>query len=318
VWDDSAFASNRAWWEMQPRFEGDFSALNFLYELKDFKNIAKGITALRPSQLAGSLKRAKATIRRAQRRVQEGTATARMYQTASAATRSIAEGILIKHFAIDPTIKDLMTLHAQMANLVSDVQNRFRQKGVDGTRRHYSENIHDDDARVAAYPGTNIPVYKGLRVKDTFTATMEMHYDYKMRSTTEALKRYYGLEMNAGVAWEATPFSFLLDYFIQVGDAIKRMETDPNVLVKLGQYCESRLVEITSGYTCDDRDLGTRVHAMIVNGKEYRNGQLFSGYAGSLFQRRVCDPRKGLALPRVKLPSVKQAVNIAALVRCFW
>jgi hypothetical protein len=155
----------------------------------------------------------------------------------------------------------------------------------------------------------------GLLKKDLFTATMSFSYDYEMRDTMDAFSRLYGFGMNAGVVWNAIPFTFLVDYFVKVGDAIESMQQDPNVHLDLHQYCESRLVTISNGWTYVPDG---RTHCFIINGAEARKDQLICGYEGSYFERRVVSPSKGIVLPRVKLPSVKQAVNIAALVRCMW
>lgn len=315
-WSLSASASSRAWWSMQPRFEGDFDGLNFLFELKDFKTIAKHITALRPSKIHETLKRAKRAIYRARRAVESGSTSRRIRTIASAATRTAAEGILIKHFAIDPTVKDLMTLHSQLQQLISDVQHRFRDKGSKGDKRHYSETISETDTRVAFSQGYG-NILAGKHIKDVFTATMSFSYDYKMRDTVDALKRYYGMQLTAGVVWNALPFSFLVDYFCKIGDAIENMTVDPNVVLSFHQYCESRLITSTSGLTWGGS--GTfPVFACIINGEQARVDQPITAYTGSLYQRRVVPPSKGMALPRLKMPSVKQAVNIVALVRCMW
>lgn len=312
-WSESDFASNRAWWTMQPRFEGDFQALNFLFELKDFKNIAKGISALRPGEITNSLKRAKSMINKARRAVEKGNTLSKTLETARAGSRAAAEAILIKHFAIDPTIRDLTTLHAQLNNLVSDVQHRFRDKGLTENSRHYSETISEFDETVIGAKGYYWRA-SGTRVTDVFTATMSHSYTYKMRNHVDALKRYYGAELNAEVAWNAMPFTFLIDYFVKIGDAISAMRKDPNVMLTIHRYCESRLVTKRVGFSMV---ADPKLSACIINCREGRHGQLFTGYEGTLYERRVVPPRKGVALPRVKLPSVKQAINIAALVRCF-
>lgn len=316
-WSLSDSASSRAWWTMQPRFQGEFDGLNFLFELKDFKSIAKGLSALRPSKIAETLKRAKSSIRRAQRQVEQGTATARAHQIAASASRVAAEAVLIKSFAIDPTVRDLVTLYSQLQNLVSDVQHQFRDKGETLNRRHYGEEISRVDT-TQAYTGGNSCYKKGLFKVDKFIATMEFTYDYKMRDKVDAMKRYYGGELTAGVVWNAIPFSFLIDYVCTIGDAIDNMTTDPNVVTTMSQYCESRCVTIKSGMMFNSACAQRYNWVTIINGKPAASDQIITGYEGSLYERRVVPPRKGMALPRIKLPSVKQALNIAALVRCFW
>jgi hypothetical protein len=147
---------------------------------------------------------------------------------------------------------------------------------------------------------------------------MEFTYDYKTRGLTDALKRYYGLELNAGVVWNAIPFSFLIDYFIGIGDAINRMATDPNVLLSMSQYCESRLVRVKSGLLFNGSCDAKYRWVVIINGKPALDRDVICAYEGTLYERRVVPPRKGMALPRLKMPSVKQALNMVALARCFW
>jgi hypothetical protein len=147
---------------------------------------------------------------------------------------------------------------------------------------------------------------------------MEFTYDYQTRGLTDALKRYYGFELNAGVAWNAIPFTFLIDYFIGIGDAINRMTTDPNVLLSMSQYCESRQVTAKCGLLYNGSCDAKYRSVVIINGKPALDRQIITGYEGTLYERRVVPPRKGMALPRLKLPSVKQALNMVALARCFW
>jgi hypothetical protein len=315
-WGESQAASNRAWWTLQPRFEGDFQALNFLYELKDFKDIANAISALRPAKIVETLKRARSMINRAKREVAKGNVLQKYLATVSASTRVAAEALLVKRFAIDPTIMDLATLYNQLQSTVQDAQHRFRDKGQEMNRRHYSEEISRSDNRVIAVKGSNYYFAGwGWFQQDQFTATMEFDYMYNVRDKMAAMRKYYGLDLNAGVVWEAVPFSFLLDYFIGIQDAIDAMSQDPNVQTNLHQYCESRLKTFRSGMSYVEDG---RTHAMIINGAPARPDQLIIGWEGSLYERRVCAPNKGLYLPRIKVPSVKQAQNIMALVRCLW
>jgi hypothetical protein len=211
----------------------------------------------------------------------------------------------------------LLSLHGQLQNLVANVQHEFRDKGKSQNSRHYSETISDSEA-TTAFSGSSSFLKKGSITKDVFTATLEFKYGYKVRESMDALKRYYGLNFNAEVAWNAIPFSFLVDYFCKVGDAISNMTTDPNVVLDTHQYCESRLVTVKSGMMFNG-SCATRYNwATIINGRPALNNQVVTGYEGTLYERRVVPPRKGVALPRLKLPSVKQATNIAALVRCMW
>lgn len=314
-------AQRRAWWSMQPRFEGEFSALNFIYELKDFKDIARHLSKIRPSKILDTVKGLKRRLTYAQKQVAQGSTSSTLVRTANAATQTMAEVHLAKVFAVDPTIRDLTTLHGQLITLIKEKQQEFFDRGTDTQSTHYSEVI-DQDSNLTNYTNNKYWHTYGSQSKVTFTATLEYRYEYKMRSWLEALKRYYGLNVNASVVWNALPFSFVLDYFLKVGQAIDFMSTDPNVELRMKQYCESLLSEATSGYSLSS---DSRNHVLINGGASLKSGevqspagQLIAGYQGTWYVRRVTSPNKGAALPRLSLPSSKQVTNLVALVRAMW
>lgn len=321
-WGKCDAIQRRAWWSMQPRFEGEFSALNFIYELKDFKDIARHLLRISPSSVVDMVRNLKRKLTYAQRRVAEGSASSTLIRTANAATKTLAEIHLTKEFAVDPTIRDLTTLHGQLITLVKNVQQEFFDRGQDIQSTHYSELIEENASALAIGTGNAYWRGTGSYTKAVFTATMEYRYDYLLRPWFEALKRYYGLNVNASVVWNALPFSFVLDYFYKVGQAIDFMNTDPNVELRLNQYCESILTEANSGlcYVTDPRA------AVLINGgvrlsepdDPPRFGEIISGYSGTWYSRRVATPNKGTATPRLSLPSAKQQRNLVALVRAMW
>lgn len=313
-WNDTDGASRRAWWSMQPRFEGEFQALNFLYELKDFKDIAKHLTRFSLSGIRANLASVKKTIRRAERRAMSNSPVKQALELTNAATKTAAEVVLTKNFAIDPTVRDVVTLHGQLVQLVEQVQSEFFERGKDIQSSHYTEILSETQSLV---PGSRNNYWKGVGTRQVvkFTATMQYTYEYKVRNWIDALKRYYGLNVNASVVWNALPFTFLVDYFLKVGQAIDFMQTDPNVSLRQVQYCESLLSTASSGTHYLG---GNGESACFINGKPSTYGQIISGYEGTWYQRIVKHPNKGAALPRLSLPSSKQMGNCVALLRVMW
>jgi hypothetical protein len=316
-------AQRRAWWSMQPRFEGEFQALNFIYELKDFKDIAKHIVKISPSKILNNVKSLKRKLTYASKRVAQGSTSSTLVRTASQATKTMAEVHLAKVFAVDPTVRDLVTLHGQLITLINDVQQEFFDRGLDTQSSHYTESVYETSNLPVYYDRNKYWVRLGTRQAVKFTATMQYRYEYQMRSWFDALKRYYGLNVNAGVVWNALPFSFVLDYFLKVGQAIDFMRIDPNVELRLMQYCESLLSEASTGwhYVPDPRA------SILINGGTIRKNSddispypydLFCGYKGDWYTRNVTTPNKGAALPRLTLPSSKQVTNLVALLRAMW
>jgi len=313
-WNDADGASRRAWWSMQPRFEGEFQALNFIYELKDFKDIAKHLSKFSIKNVRANLVSVKRKLDWAARRLASGNAPKQAYELVKGATGVAAEVVLTKNFAVDPTVRDVVTLHGQLAQLVQQVQQEFFDRGKDVQSSHYTEILSETQSLV---PGTRNNYWKGVGTVQVvkFTATMQYLYDYKVRDWIDALKRYYGLNVNAEVVWNALPFTFLVDYFLKVGQAIGYMQTDPNVSLRQVQYCESLLSTASSGTHYLG---GTGDSCALINGTAASSGRLITGYEGTWYQRIVKNPNKGAALPRFSLPSTKQIGNIAALLRVMW
>lgn len=314
-WNGTEDAARRAWWSMQPRFEGEFSALNALYELKDFKDLIKHLgTAFNLTRQRDWARFTRTKVHIAKKAMASGSTAKNVLATVDASTKIMSELYLTKVFAIDPTIRDFVTLSGQLATLVDTKQKEFFDRGLGNQVSHYSETLEEASSFSTMY-GNEYYIDRGLLSKVLFNATLEYRYDYQMRSYNEALKRYYGLNVNAEVVWNALPFSFVLDYVLKVSQAIANMSTDPNVSVIQNQYCESLISERTYGdhYNADGRVR----HCTINGGAAYRN-TLISGYRGALYLRRVCSPNKGSALPRLTLPSSKQRTNLTALLRCLW
>lgn len=315
-WSASEGASRRAWWSMQPRFDGEFQALNFIYELKDFKTIAKHLVKLpQPNKLSSQMRKARRQIWKAQRMVESGSTSEKLRLTASAGSRVMATAWLTKVFAIDPTVRDVVQLHGQLRTLVDDVQNEFKLRGEQPLSSYYSEDISTSESLTRG--NYNLATWAtGTAVKDKFTATLQYTYQYAMRGTWDALRRYYGLDMNASVAWNAMPWSFVIDYFLKVSQAMDFMRTDPNVVTEVAQYCESRNVAHEAGIFYE---VGDKSRYFFLNGVPRSTGRyLVTGYSGTLYQRRVGSPNKGAALPRLTLPSTKQSWNLLALTRAMW
>lgn len=295
---DWSNAQRTAWWEMQPEFEGNISLFNFLVELKDFKELAHLLRS-------HPIKRLRNFFRR------------KRWKKPIDPTRPIAESHLFNEFALKPLLSDILTITCQMEEIVREAQADFAEAGLGRNSRHWSQTVIIDDGSFV--PGGYYNYYKGTGEAEVqkFTATMEYSYNYSCRDSIDAFMRYWGLTPTWEALWNALPFSFLVDYVYRVGDSIAAMETDPNVEVLMNQYCESILTMKTSGTHfitefCYD---GT----VIVDGRKRTDPYpLVNGYESSLYTRRVTNPNKGAVLPTVAPLTKGHALNVAALLRCFF
>lgn len=315
-WSMCDGAQRRAWWSMQPRFEGEVDALNFLFELKDFKDLAKHAMRFNYRNISSELGKLKSWAGRQIRSSKSESVIRNLWKAFNAGTMTVAQATLIKNFAIDPTVSDCLAIHAQAGTLVDEVQQSFFERGKSVQRSYYSEQISETNNTTVG--GSN---YYWISTGDysslTFNATIEYLYDYKMRERVDALKRYYGLNVNAEVIWNMLPFSFVCDYFYKVADALRNMRTDPNVELRTMQYAESLLQRSSSGEHFNGDSRVRDFYAPDMSG-EYGQHNLLAGYESTHFLRRVTHPNKGVALPRISLPSHRQRVNLIALARVLW
>ena len=294
----TAFAANRAWWTMQPRFEGKISLINFLIELKDLKSLAKH--GYKIMHKLGNLRKTLNHYRR---------------NPTYDPTKACAKVYLEYQFGIAPLLKDLSIIWKQMSDIVREVQDEFAAKGQsdDGITSHYTETLASTTS-VKFGSGNNRYIQTGTVKETIFTATMQFNYDYKLREGFEAFTKYWGLSGSAEAFWEAIPFSFLADYFVKIGKAIHAMEVDPNVKIYEHKYCESIKTTFTSGVHVGKTDPG--IVTLVVDGKS-TNHALVAGYSGKKYNRAPCSPRKGLYIPRINNRGLSndQKTIIGALIR---
>lgn len=310
---DADSARRTAWSTMQPRFEGDISMFNFIVELKDFKSLATKLLTKHPiAKLSNYMRKISRKIRK------RGTWIADH-------SKPLAELHLQNEFALKPLLSDIFTITCQIEELVANVQQEFSDAGRERNSRHYTEELFrtEADIRTPANIANAPQITVGTTCTTTFNATMEYSYEYNMRGTLDAFMKYWGVYPSAEAVWNALPGSFLFDYFIKVGDSLKLASRDPNVLLNMSQYCES-LKSVMSVGVCFKPEwlyapvvLTGLTYGSMPVGLSTSNNQVH-GARTLLYTRYPTSPNKGIALPRVKLPSSKQAINMLALARCFF
>lgn len=297
---DYSEAQRTAWHIMQPEFEGNVSLINFIYELKDFRDIAKFIAKAPITTLGNRLRRTLSRLRR-----KPG------YGTTWELTRPAAEAHLANEFAIKPLISDIMAISAQLYEIVREAQNQFQLDGHALNSRHYTEEMFNSGTTAQKY---NTPYLLGNHYRTTFGATLKYKYSYVQRPTFDALAHFWGMKLTGEAMWNMIPFSFLLDYILGVGKAIKVMSHDKNVHTQIFDYAESLLTTDSSGYHIDCDVHPSRV---LIDGKFRTGMSLISGSESTLYTRRVTVPNEGAVLPRIRRPNNKQALNASALLRVF-
>jgi hypothetical protein len=297
-------AQRRAWWHMQPRFEGRISMLNFLFELKDFRDIAKYVLKADKIKHFRSLGR---WFRKNMNRPEFFDPT-----------RSAASIWLSWHLNWEQFFKDCSSIFAQAATLAREAEASYKTRGLGQQKSHYSEIIYDDSdfAPVSRY-GPIFTEY-GSRRLVKFTASMQYKYAYTMRTTMDAFIHYWGLTLTAEAFWNAIPFSWVADYVIRIGDSLHAMNTDPHTDLCLCEYCESVLDMHTQGYHITPTTPYNKY--LIIDGSLWaaKDTRLLSGLERTRYVREVRPPNYGPALPKLHFPTKVNALTFAALVRCLF
>lgn len=294
-------AQATAWGTMQPRFEGDISMFNFLMELRDFRSLLRLLRNKPLKKLRNFFVRKRRTID---------------------PTKPIAQTYLMNEFALKPLLSDIYKITIQMEDIISEKQQEFADAGRERSSRHYDEIFThtNSECRSATTANYDLGTRCGETLSTNFTATMEYSYRYNMRGALSAFTKYWGLQPSPEAIWNAIPFSFIVDYFLGVGDAIRVTSRDENVGLTLHQYCESLTTVRSAGFYIRPETMycGMIGRSSITLNDLPSSDILVAGVTSSLYSRRRTYPNKGLIIPRIKMASSKQALNLGALLRCFF
>jgi hypothetical protein len=206
-YDFSSFSA-RAYLAMKPSLDSGFSLTNFLAELREIKTLFKLVSK-------------RNTI-----------------------LQNIAGLHLNWSFGWKPTIADLRTLWGKLQNFDSAFQKYYSEQGR-LLKRHYREiqPIEESSVRNNENPTLDARiVYVDRKVTTQLTATML--YSYRLPTINSqyakylALMDYYGLKLNASVIWNALPFSFVVDWFLGIGDFFDQFSEDAlDVEIEIVDFC---------------------------------------------------------------------------------
>lgn len=311
-WAAAEDAQRRAWWSMQPRFEGEIQLLNSIYELKDFKELVK-LMGKTPYGFAESVSNLGRTMRRITKDYNILTGPVSSARQASTIWANLR---LANEFALKPLIKDVRAITNQLIVTAEAAQEEFSNRGLESQKSHFTEYL--DKVFTGTWgTGNSSMRFVGMYQETKFTATIEYRYKTDLLKNWDLFKRYWGLNVTGSVIWEAIPFSFLADYFLKIGKAIHAMDTDPNVHLDMMQYCESLFCQNANCVGVNPAQSLVRRFYCPSSGNtaDYTGFVPVSGVKWTHYQRRVTSPNKGAALPRFSWPTSGQSTNMLALVR---
>jgi hypothetical protein len=209
-------------------------------------------------------------------------------------------------FGVQPLLSDAQAAAETAATLMNEVARKY-DVTIKGFGQHFERTFGPLNHQLVGCAYARQRIYGSLN--------SEVRYRGKVGID---LTNPYGNALFAGftppdiipAVWEGLPFSFLVDYFTNVGDVLYRGTTassSPNVrYITKGVRNTSEVMGLGLEFSHDDPD--------VLNG--YISG---SSSGGSFVTRRVRVHRSsGVELPPVTLnfdvPGVKQVFNVAALV----
>jgi hypothetical protein len=208
--------ASAAWKAMKPTLSTGFSALNFIYELKDFKKYFE--KRKKPKKPKTSL------------------------------VQKAAETHLETSFGILPFISDCKKIYDILKNLKIRVARFLSKAEALQNRRHFRRLCEPSDSimlRTIFGTGTigglqNLrfeirPSLKsmfdnrhGLTPEGKYYSVFTMDFSYTVQQLIEmdtqiaALLQSFGVKPDASIIWNGLPFTFLVDWFFSVGDYIEQ------------------------------------------------------------------------------------------------
>lgn len=162
--------------------------------------------------------------------------------------RDLADAKLQWEFGWKQTYRDLRGIISNVLNFSERLDDLLSRQNAP-QRRHYAET---PDGPTELYEQEHLisvsadPDYKRTcqMISATYNATME--YDYYLPSysiyglRTRAFLDAYGLNLNLSTIWELIPFSFVVDWFVGIGNFLQSNEDywlEPTLQIR--QFCHS-------------------------------------------------------------------------------
>lgn len=226
-------------------------------------------------------------------------------QATGSLVKKVAKGHLTANFALRPLLADLLDMLDNAKNINDRMKelNALQRKGLSRTRNLWSgSNSSFDTLSVSSSP-----IWCGVTMRRTKMTTVKVwgHVKWKpdgsFPTTDDAMLRaayraIYGLTIDLSTAWELIPFSWLIDYFSNLGDLLKGSRN---------------VVGASHGPSLIMRHTRTEASGLIISSS-------FSGIkGGSAKQIRELKQRGGVSVPAVSASlsalSGRQLSNLGAL-----
>lgn len=198
-------------------------------------------------------------------------------------SKKIAGDILAFKFGVEPLINDIQTF-AKYIDETSDEPIVVARSNLGGA------NV----SKGARNPGIPVNI---VTPTFRFDGMLEMSYTVKCVVTNPAARSLsqFGLINPLEIAWEILPWSFVIDWFIPVGDWLSSQTSDCGLEFRTG----TRKVKLTGSFT-----IGSPQSADDVDSDQtdYASGSILGSFDGFVVDRKVLTELPDIPLPVIKNP----------------
>lgn len=280
-----------AWENLMPQLNTGFSLTNFLLELRDIRDLWK--TASKMSRMLRSL----------DRRI--------------VGTKTLSELILAYSFGVLPLRSDLETIVEDLFNTNKRV-NEFIDRGKRVLSYHFRKewDVENDDVTWRS----ESPYAQTFRVrKKLFSATLRSSYLYRKPSKLEGFLRVMGLRLTPEIIWNAIPFTFVIDWVLDIQSFLRQFDDDTNLTLNIVDYCDSiKVAETFEQYrrlSATAPSYGTLTARVKLYTADNLADDVIWSYQAQSYLRLPGFPDTGYALPVSDIMSARELVLGGALLR---
>jgi len=288
----------RAWAAMYPEINDGAKLIVSIYEFRDFPRLAMSVYKLH--------------------RVFKHAVENRVINDPS---KLISQLLLAYNFGFKPLVNDLTQVMLMCIEL-DKLIDAFIESGKEVQSYHYKE-VLSSDSDETEYGGGHILMER----LSMYYATCKMSYQYDRPPLWEAVMRVGGVRLSAGIVWEAIPWSFAIDWIVNLQKFFDQFDKDPRVIVKVHDYCDTIKSSVTNSYRRSHSESSgtlwrpaypwTAATSLAlydpVYGKDYETPVWT--WKRVRYQRTPGTPDMGYALPAFDSMSSRQLVLAGALLR---
>jgi hypothetical protein len=218
------------------------------------------------------------------------------------------DGVLSTSFGLFPIISDIKGIAADLIDLRKTIA-EFVERGKKAHSYHYKEVISDEKEYVQDTIAGEI--FKQTKV--TYFATLKCRYQYDARFD-ESLMRVGGLRVSPSLVWDAIPWTFVVDWVINIGRWLDQFDRDPHVKVEILDYCDTLKHQLIVYEDRVDDHLpiayaGQSPCSSLMQGE----GKLWQ-WESSLYERTPGVPDPGVSFPVWDLPSYRELMLSGSLI----